>query len=135
MSISTCSAGSTWCAACSACLTGFSLGVLASGTRAALDELTSVPAIAAPADPTVWLFILAALIFVGGGVLLMSVGRAVVRRARYSRPAALALAVPTLLVVPFGTALGVYTFWVLLNDDARGEFHAPPIQSEDGTRS
>ena len=40
--------------------------------------------------------------------------------------AALILAVPNLIVVPFGTALGIYTFWVLLNDDARREFGRPP---------
>jgi hypothetical protein len=28
-------------------------------------------------------------------------------------------------VVPFGTALSVYAFWVLLNDDARAEFGRP----------
>jgi hypothetical protein len=40
--------------------------------------------------------------------------------------AALVLAVLNLIVVPFGTALGFYTFWVLLNNDARREFGRPP---------
>jgi hypothetical protein len=26
--------------------------------------------------------------------------------------------------VPFGTALGIYTFWVLLNDEGRRQFSA-----------
>ena len=39
-----------------------------------------------------------------------------------ARLAALLLAVPNLILVPFGTALGVYTFWVLLNNDARRAF-------------
>jgi hypothetical protein len=34
--------------------------------------------------------------------------------------------VPNLLVIPFGTALGVYTFWALLNDEARRVFGRPP---------
>jgi hypothetical protein len=29
---------------------------------------------------------------------------------------------PSLVVIPFGTALAVYTFWTLLNDDARRAF-------------
>ena len=36
---------------------------------------------------------------------------------------------PTDLLVAgeaFGTALGIYTFWVLLNNDARREFGWPP---------
>ena len=44
---------------------------------------------------------------------------------RAGRFGALALAVPNLAVVPFGTALSVYAFWVLLNDDARAEFGRP----------
>jgi hypothetical protein len=39
--------------------------------------------------------------------------------------AALLLALPNLLVLPFGTALGVYTYWVLLNNDARDAFGRP----------
>ena len=39
--------------------------------------------------------------------------------------AAIALAVPNLVIVPFGTALGVYGLWVLLNDDARRQFGRP----------
>jgi hypothetical protein len=42
-------------------------------------------------------------------------------RAR-ARVAALILAVPNLILVPFGTALGIYAFWVLLNNDARRVF-------------
>jgi hypothetical protein len=31
-----------------------------------------------------------------------------------------------LVLIPFGTALGVYTGWVLLNDDARRAFGRRP---------
>jgi hypothetical protein len=48
------------------------------------------------------------------------------------------MAIPNLLIVPFGTALGFYTFWVLLNDDARREFGRPPrgpiAESPEATR-
>ena len=57
---------------------------------------------------------------------MMATGRAVRACRAHGRAAALALAVPNLVIVPFGTALGVYTLWVLLNDDARRVFGRPP---------
>ena len=57
---------------------------------------------------------------------MMAVARALTRRRQAARVAALILAVPNLIVVPFGTALGIYTYWVLLKDDARREFGRPP---------
>jgi hypothetical protein len=59
----------------------------------------------------------------------MAIGRALGRRSRAGRFIALLTAVLNLVVVPFGTALGIYTFWVLLNDDARREFGRPPRAS------
>jgi hypothetical protein len=109
-------------------LTGFSLGVLASGTSAALDELSVA---VGPSNPTVWLLVICGLLFLAGGLVMLIAGRALVRRTRLARPTALVVAVPTLLAVPFGTALGIYTFWALLNDDARREFQPAPIQSGD----
>ncbi len=103
-------------------LTGCSLAVLAVGLRASLaGERFGVGEQAA----------VAILVVVGG--LLMAAGLVAamtgwfLRRLRgRARRAALIFAVPNLILVPFGTALGVYTFWVLLNDDARREFgHAP----------
>jgi hypothetical protein len=41
------------------------------------------------------------------------------RRRTWSRPAALVLAFVMLVIVPFGTALGIYAFWVLLRQRAR----------------
>jgi hypothetical protein len=41
------------------------------------------------------------------------------RRRPWSRPAALVLALVLLVIVPFGTALGIYAFWVLLRQRAR----------------
>ena len=104
-------------------LTAASLGVLAFGTTAALAE---IGAVSLPTPPTVWLLLFAAIAFGTGGVLMIGAGRDVVRRGRFGRGAALVLAVPNLFIVPFGTALGIYTFWTLLNDEARREFGRPP---------
>jgi len=41
---------------------------------------------------------------------------------RWARALAIVLAFPTLLNIPFGTALGVYTLWVLLSGDADQEY-------------
>src|SRR5579864_9104061 len=79
-------------------LTGSSLFVLALGCWASLATLAPVMA-------------------AGGGV----------RRHRQSgRVLAIGLSLPNLVLVPFGTALGVYALWVLLNDDARCAFGRPP---------
>jgi hypothetical protein len=48
------------------------------------------------------------------------------RRRSWSRPLALALGVVDLLLLPFGTALGLYTLWVLLHTEARRIFHRVP---------
>src|SRR5262245_12432813 len=107
------------CCGAFAVLTGASLGVLASGTRAALSSLAGTHP---TASPTVWLLLIAGGGFFVAGMTLMLVGRAIVRRAILGRRAALVLAIPGLLVIPFGTALAVYTVWALVNDEARREF-------------
>ncbi len=104
-------------------LAGLSLWVLAVGTDAALLDLGSI---GGPEHAAVWALMAGGAILVGLGGLMLLVGRSVRRRQGAGRFAALALAVPNLVIVPFGTALGVYTFWVLLNDDARRDFGRPP---------
>jgi hypothetical protein len=101
-------------------LTGIALFILASGTDAALASLGG-----SRGGPTVWFFVLSGVGFLVGGLLMATAGRAVVFRKRAGRTAALILAVPNLAVIPFGTALAIYTFWTLLNDDARREFGRP----------
>ena len=70
-----------------------------------------------------------ATLFAGCAIALFAVGaanlwasRAMDRREPNGRVAALALAVLNLFVLPFGTALGIYTYWVLLHNEARGAF-------------
>ena len=65
-------------------------------------------------------------LFAVGGVALYLTGRALTQRRPAGRMWALALAVPNLLAVPFGTALSIYSFWVQLNDEARRTFGRPP---------
>jgi hypothetical protein len=103
-------------------LAGASLGVLAIGTNAAAIELGSV---GTPEHAAVWLFVICAIVLGGFGAAMLMVGRALRRHRGRGRVAAMALAVPNLVIVPFGTALGVYTLWVLQNDDARRLFGQP----------
>jgi hypothetical protein len=103
-------------------LVGTALLVLALGTRMALFDLGHM----GPGErAAVWLLVICGLTFVGAGGVMMAVARGLIRRRPTGRVAALILAVPNLVVVPFGTALGIYAFWVLLNDDARREFGRP----------
>lgn len=103
-------------------MTGLSLGILAGGTRAALAG----PAFGMGERAAVALLAVVGGLLILGGVATALTGWAIRRRHGRGRIAALVLAVPNLLVVPFGTALGIYTFWVLLNNDARQVFGRPP---------
>jgi hypothetical protein len=112
-------------------LTGASLFILAITTHAALDDL----GLAGPAGQTaVGVFVVFGGALVVGGLAALVVGLALGRRVPAARMGALVLAVPHLVLAPFGTALGVYTFWVLLNDDARRAFgraiprHLVPVE-------
>ena len=101
-------------------LTGASLGVLAAGTAAALAGRT-----AGGVAPMTWFLLVTGVLFALAGAITALVGRALVTRRPAARSLALALAAPSLLVIPFGTALAAYTFWTLLNDDARRAFARP----------
>jgi hypothetical protein len=103
-------------------LTGSSLMILAVGTQAALAR-TGPPGLAGRL--AVWLLAACGIALLGVGVTSLLTARGLRRRHRAGRLWAIVLAGPNLLVVPFGTALGAYTFWVLLNDDARRAFGRP----------
>ena len=53
-------------------------------------------------------------------------GAALGRRKPSGRLAALWLAVLNLFVLPFGTALAIYAFWVLLHNESRAQFVGGP---------
>ncbi len=103
-------------------LAGLSLWVFAIGTDAALLDLGSI---GGTEHAAVWAFVASGAVLAVLGGIMMLVGRAIGRRQGAGRVAAIALAVPNLVIVPFGTALGIYTFWVLMNDDARRSFGRP----------
>ncbi len=63
-----------------------------------------------------------ALIALVWGALHLFVGRALRRHRPSARLMALGLAVGNLVLLPFGTALGAYAFWVLLNEEGRRLF-------------
>lgn len=100
-------------------LLGASLLLLAGGAAAI--------AWSAPADPltagfTAVLFMVFAAALALGGWANAWVGRALRRHRSPGRTGALVLAVVNLFVLPFGTALAIYAFWVLLHNDARALF-------------
>ncbi len=112
-------------------LAGSSLAVLATGTHAAMAAggVTGGASRAA-----VWLMAVTAMAMIGCGAAWFTIGRRLRRFDVRARQGALALGVPNLLVIPFGTALGVYTFWVLLNNEARAAFGRPARGAAEITR-
>ena len=101
-------------------LLGLSMLALAAG--AAMIVVSAAPAdegTRAAAGVTAATFGLVAFVaLVWGGANMFS-GRALRRRRQWSRGATLTLGIVNLLVLPFGTALGVYTLWVLLHEEAK----------------
>jgi hypothetical protein len=104
-------------------LTGTALAVLAGGTDVAELQAGSLGRAELAA---VWVLTATAAAILLAALAALAVARGLRRRLPAGRAGALVLAVPNLVIVPFGTALGIYTFWVLLNDDARREFGRPP---------
>jgi hypothetical protein len=60
------------------------------------------------------------------GIAHMSLSRPVQRRTHWARLAALMLGSVDLLLLPYGTALGGFTLYTLLGDDARSAFAIKP---------
>jgi hypothetical protein len=56
------------------------------------------------------------------GIANLWAGSAMKRRQPNGRTAALVLGVLNLFLLPFGTALGIYAFWVLLHNETRAAF-------------
>ncbi len=105
-----------------ALLAGASLAILALGTHAALA--VGGPTGVAP-KAAVWLMAVTSILMCLFGAGAVRAGRGLRRLDRSARQLAIVLAVPNLLVIPFGTALAIYSFWVLLNNDAREAFGRP----------
>jgi hypothetical protein len=71
---------------------------------------------------TALLFVVFAAALALGGWANAWVGRAIRQHRAAGRTGALGLSVVNLFVLPFGTALAIYTFWVLLHDEVRALF-------------
>jgi hypothetical protein len=105
---------------CLSLLVAASLLVLAVGAGAVLLDPPDGAGLSVGVTATVFIFVggLALL----GGVISWWTGRALRRHEARARLLALVLAALNLFVLPFGTALGIYSFWVLLNNEARRLF-------------
>lgn len=77
-------------------------------------------AIARDLGPLLMLVLGASLVFVGAGGLL--VGWGLTNHQPWARIAAVVLGVLALFHPPLGTALGIYTLWVLLSNNAGLEY-------------
>lgn len=62
-------------------------------------------------------------IYLRSGLGLL-VGFGLLRRERWARPLALVVGILMLLKIPFGTALGIYTLWVLVPTQSAMEYDA-----------
>jgi len=61
-------------------------------------------------------------LFVGGAAVGLIAGWGLLERQPWARTLAIVLGAFSLLDVPFGTALGIYTLWVLLPAQSEEEF-------------
>jgi NADH:ubiquinone oxidoreductase subunit 6 (subunit J) len=106
-------------------LLAVSLMVLATGAGAIARTSVDEPL-------TAWftaaLFVLFAAALAAAGWSNAWAGRALRRHRSTGRLAALGLAALNVFILPFGTALAIYGFWVLLNNDARRLFEPQPAR-------
>jgi len=96
-----------------------SLLLLAGGAAAVARATAGDPM---TAGATALLFVVFATALALGGWANAWVGRAIRQHRSPGRTGALLLAMVNLFALPFGTALAIYTFWVLLHNDARTLF-------------
>ena len=103
-------------------LLGVSTFILAIGA-AAIGWTTEGDEIAA--GVTAVAFAICAVLLLAAGFANGWAGKALKRHVPNGRLVTLALAVPNLFILPFGTALGIYAFWVLLHNETRAMFVEP----------
>ncbi len=97
-------------------LTALSLMALGIGAAVLMASPQSAGVAASVAAGT--FFLLAVLLLVYAAACVAA-GRGLRRRESWARPIGLVLSLINLLIVPFGTALGIYGFWVLLRERSR----------------
>lgn len=93
---------------------------LLGGGLAAIGSLASGDAEAAAAGSIIGLLIgIFSVVFGLPGIV---VGWGLLKRKGWARILAIILGILNLINFPFGTALGIYSLWVLFNDQAVAEF-------------
>jgi hypothetical protein len=100
-------------------LLGASLLLLAAAAAAIARQPEADPL---TAGATAFVFVVFAIAVAAGGWANVWVGQALRRQKSQGRTVALLLALMNLFVLPFGTALAIYTFWVLLHNEVRALF-------------
>ena len=93
--------------------------------NAASSPVTNVTVALHTASLTAATFTMFALIAIVWGAAHLVVGVKVRQRRHWSRFGAISLASVDLLLLPYGTALGVYGLWVLLHEEAKRQFEPP----------
>jgi hypothetical protein len=104
-----------------ATLVGVSMLLLAAGALAILWSPEG-ESVAFPAGVTATVFAAVGVFSLLGGVAHVWAAMLLRRRAALGRVLMLGLAVVNLLVFPFGTGLGAYALWILLNNEGRRLF-------------
>jgi hypothetical protein len=92
------------------------MGAVAIGITSAADRMA--------AGITAGAFAVFAIALLAGGGANVWAGRELRRNQPRGRLAVLWLGALNLFVLPFGTALGIYAFWVLLHNETRDAFVA-----------
>ncbi|HVB39210.1 MAG TPA: hypothetical protein VND92_11755 [Vicinamibacterales bacterium] len=100
---------------------GVGAAALGSSTPVALRGGAVAAALAAG------MFTVLAVLSLAWGATHIVCGLALRRRRHWARPVCLGLAGVNLILLPYGTALGAYGLWVLLNDEVRQHFD--PVHS------
>ncbi len=90
------------------------VGAVAIGVTSADDRMA--------AGVTAGAFVLFGIVLLGGGGVNAWAGAALRRQEARGRTAILGLGALNLFVLPFGTALSIYGYWVLLHNETRGVF-------------
>ena len=93
------------------------IGALAIGVMGSGDRVG--------AGVTAFTFGIFAAALLAGGAANAWAGRALRRHEAAGRSAVLWLSVVNLFLLPFGTALGIYAWWVLLHAESRAVFLGP----------
>lgn len=103
-----------------------SLGAVAIGVSASGDRVA--------AGVTAAAFAVCAAALIAGGAANAWTGGAIRRRQPNARIIVLTISILNLFVLPFGTALAIYAYWVLLHNEARMMFEggSPGARRHDG---